>query len=198
MNNADRKFNEKSVILSAALLLCVFSFFATGCTDKGTIVNSEPSNISYQGTYTINDYITLGGSKAPGTPGESSTPYDLNFYYVDSSEVIGLRGGYFDAKGVRAYLKITDIGAVKYEIVDSVPEITGRDSYYENVRNTTIFSAQSNEITLLKLDHVYGIYKWTAQGGNYAKIIIDSIDVQNGWVKVRALYQVRQGYNKFY
>jgi heme exporter protein D len=48
------------------------------------------------------------------------------------------------------------------------------------------------------MNHVYSIYKWTAYGGNYAKIIIDYIDSTNRNVTIRGAYQQRQGYNLLY
>lgn len=187
------------LFLTVTAVMAVFAFFTAGCMEKGNNVNTEPANIVYFGTYTINDYITLAGAVADGNPGATSTPYDLNFYFTGSSSEIGLRGGFFDANGVRAYLKVTDIGEKKYEIVDYAPDITGRDSYYQNVSCKTIHDGvESDEITLLKLNHVYGVYKWSPNGGNYAKMIIDEIDGQNAWIKIRSTYQVRQGYNRFY
>ena len=185
------------VILSVFFVM--FALVNMGCLEKGTIVNVSPDTVSYELTLDINKYIDLTGNFTDGNPGASSTPYDLNFYYITgTSEVVGLRGGYYDNGGVRTYLKISDLGAVKYETVDEVPYISSYDSYYKNVSASVSYDTTTDGVTLLKLDHVYSIYKWTSQGGNYAKIIIDFIDALNGWVKVRSVYQKRQGYNKFY
>ncbi|MEZ7890520.1 MAG: hypothetical protein QMC67_02115 [Candidatus Wallbacteria bacterium] len=180
-------------------LFSIFLFLANiGCMEKGEIVNSEPQVTEYEKTLTINHYITLDGSAADGNPKELYTPYDLNFFYLDSTEVIGLRGGYFTAKGVKSYLKIMDLGDQKYENIIEVPAITDYKAVYKNVKNNVIYSDTTDGVTLLKLNHTYAFYKWTEQGGNYAKIMIDTIDPVNGCVKIRSLYQIRQGYNKFY
>ena len=186
------------IYISLASFFVIFALVNMGCLEKGEIVNVSPNTTEYELTLDINKYITLQGQFTDGNPGASSTPYDLNFFYLGTSEVIGLRGGYYDLDGVRTYLKVSDLGAIKYETVDSVPEISAYDSFYKNVNTSVIYSTDTDGVTLLKLDHVYSIYKWTPQGGNYAKIIIDFIDTLNGWVKVRSVYQQRQGYNKFY
>lgn len=185
------------------LLIYFFMIFSScaiisGCGDKGQTVNVEPGVVEFQRTLNINDYIDLKGEDRDANPVNSQTAYDLNFFHAGSSSEIGLRGGSYLADGVRYYLKISDLGAVKYEIVDELPAITAYNSYYTDVKTSVAYIPDTSSVTLLKMNHVYSIYKWTAYGGNYAKIIIDYVDSTNRNVTIRGAYQQRQGYNKLY
>ena len=176
----------------------IFTAFISGCGDKGTAVNVEPGTVEFQRTVNINDYINLRGEDCDANPVNSQTAYDLNFFYACSSVEIGLRGGYYNADGVKYYLKISDLKSVKYEIIDTLPDIKAYDSVYADVKTGVAYLPDTSGVTLLKMNNVYAIYKWTPYGGNYAKIIIDYIDLVNRNVTIRGVYQQRQGYNKLY
>jgi hypothetical protein len=180
------------------LLIFAAGAAISGCGDKGQTVNVEPGVVEFQRTLNINDYINLRGEFCDANPVNSQTAYDLNFFYAGSSAEIGLRGGYYISGGVKYYLKFSDLGAVKYDIIDTLPAITAYNSYYTDVKTNVVYLPDTSSVTLLKMNHVYSIYKWTAYGGNYAKIIIDYIDSTNRNVTIRGAYQQRQGYNLLY
>lgn len=187
---------NKSPIYIVLIIFIWLSF--CGCADKGTAINVEPGVVEFQRTLNINDYINLRGEDCDANPQNSLTAYDLNFFYAGSSAEIGLRGGYYNHDGTGYRLKISDFGAVKYEIIDTLPDIKAYDSYYTDVKTVVAYLPETSSITLLKLNHAYSIYKWSANGGNYAKIIIDTIDSTNRNVTIRGAYQQRLGYNKLY
>ncbi|HBC75152.1 MAG: hypothetical protein A2008_11755 [Candidatus Wallbacteria bacterium GWC2_49_35] len=190
--------NANYYIIIYFLLIFAAGAVFSGCGDKGQTVNVEPGVVEFQRTLNINDYINLSGDFCDANPVNSQTAYDLNFFYAGSSAEIGLRGGYYDSSGVKYYLKFSDLGAVKYDIVDTLPAISAYNSYYTDVKTNVAYLPETSSVTLLKMNHVYSIYKWTAYGGNYAKIIIDYIDSTNRNVTIRGAYQQRQGYNLLY
>jgi len=181
------------------IILIIFGCCAfCGCGGKGNAVNVEPGVIEFQRTLNINDYINLRGEDCEANPQNSLTAYDLNFFYAGSSIEIGLRGGYYNHGGTNYRLKISEFGAVQYETIDALPDIRAYDSYYTDIKTVVAYLPETSSITLLKLNHVYSIYKWSEHGGNYAKIIIDTIDTVNRNVSIRCAYQQRLGYNKLY
>ncbi len=188
---------HKILIIYVILIFNSFIFYS-GCIDRGTAVNVEPGIIKFQRTLNINDYIDLKGEFCDANPQNSVTAYDLNFFYAGSSTEIGLRGGYYNSNGTAYKLKISDLKAVKYETIDTLPDIKAYDSFYEDIKTAVAYLPETSSITLLKLNHVYSIYKWSEHGGNYTKIIIDNIDDINRNVTIRGVYQQRQGYNKIY
>ncbi len=192
------KKNQNYYIVIYFLLIFAAGGAISGCGDKGQTVNVEPGVVEFQRTLNINDYIDLRGEFRDANPVNSQTDYDLNFFYAGSSAEIGLRGGYYESNGVKYYLKFSDLGAVKYDIIDTLPAINAYNSYYADVKTGVAYLPETSSVTLLKMNHVYSIYKWTAYGGNYAKIIIDYIDSTNRNVTVRGAYQQRQGYNLLY
>jgi|GEM_PF-5006281 len=186
-------------ILYITIAFTLFLSINAGCFDKGTSVNVEPEICEFQRTININDYLSMAGEFCDGNPGAQSTPYDLNFYYASyATDSIGLRGGYFDAKGVKSYLKICDLGAVEYENIDKLPAIEAYDSVYKNIKSAVSYAAVTDSVALVRMNHVYSVYKWSAYGGNYLKLFIDYIDPINKNVTIKGVYQKRQGYNLLY
>jgi hypothetical protein len=189
--NKQQQQKIKILILVITLLL-----LGSGCLQEPAPSEwVESGVVNYVKTLDINRHIQLSGLDAYGTPGTNETAFDLQFYHVGSTEVFGVRSGWFpDQYGDRAVVRFMDMGEVDYEKLVNVPENKTSLADYQPISTEVIYSTQSTAgNTLLKLNHVYALYRWNPQGGNYLKLFVQRIDAHVSRVQIRGTYQMRQG-----
>lgn len=185
----------KTRIAPVLLLLAV-------CLTSGCLLRDEnespwhaPGVTAYIRTVDVNRYLLLDGTEAGGNGDASRSEFDLHFYHVGSTEVFGVRSGWYpDEYGHRIGLRFMDLGPVKYELVDAVPKNGTPEADYRPVAQVRGDSDDPSEgHTLLMLDHVYALYRWNAEGGNYGKILVSRIHDPIARMQIRGAYQSRQG-----
>ncbi len=177
-------------------VILILFIFNSGCLNEASeSLFAEPGVINYVKTCDINRYINIAGIDTLGNSTETTSNYDLNFYHVGSTEVFGVKSGFFnDQFSNRTSLKFMDLGIKKFELIEHVPENGKTDADYKEISTERKFTdIEDGEHTLFKLNHIYSIYKWNPQGGNYLKIIIQQIEKDIARVQIRGTYQRRQG-----
>jgi hypothetical protein len=180
--------------IKSVLFILAISTILTGCLTKSDKPIVAPTTVYWEERLDVNKFVTLSGEFAPGNAGTQETPFDLNFYFVDSSEVIGVKGGFFEGENVRCYIKFMDLGPLKFEAVDEAVKIDAPNGYYHNIKTERVYSDDPAGNTLFQLNHVYLLYKWSKWGGNYMKMLVSEIDTVNNSVFIRGIYQKRPGY----
>lgn len=178
-----------------ALLLTLVAL--TGCLrDVNPSPWHAPGVVTYIRTVDINRHLRLDGTLTGGNGGTRESEFDLHFYHVGSTEVFGVRSGWFpDEYGEPIGLRYMDLGPVRYEFTDSVPKNGERNADYRPISRLV---GQGDDAaveghTLFRRDHVYAIHRWNAQGGNYAKILVSRIHDPIARMEIRGAYQTRQG-----
>lgn len=181
----------------APLVLLAFALSLSGCLrDRVESPYHAPGETQFIKTVDINRHILMDGADAGGNGDDARSEYDLLFYAVGSTEVFGVRSGYFpDQYGHRISLRYMDLGETRYELVDALPENGTPAADYRPISQAvgTGDVPAADGHTVFRLDHVYAIYKWNAEGGNYLKLLVNRIDPEISRLQIRGTYQQRQG-----
>jgi hypothetical protein len=179
------------------LLFITLLFFNSGCLTRD-IEDSPyyaPSVVNFVKTLDINRFIDIAGNDTLGNGTDEKSDYDLTFYSVGSDNLFGVKSGFFnDQYGNKTYLKFMDLGEIDFEFLQFVPEngtVKADYKFISDVFNPS--DVEDNIHTLFKLNHVYSIYKWNNEGGNYLKLFVQRIDKNISRIQIRGTYQTRQG-----
>ena len=180
-----------------ALLVALAPLLLAGCLNEAAESPWRPPGVvTYIKTVDVNRYLALDGTDTGGNVVGGRSEFDLHFYSVGSTECFGVRSGFFpDQYGYEIVLRYMDLGPVKFELVDRVPENGTREADYRPIARFRGWSDNDTAEghTLFRRDHVYALFKWNAEGGNYAKILCTAIHDPISRMQIRGAYQTRQG-----